>query len=460
MEGALRNLIYDLPKRILLHILYRLPQREAHICMSVCKYWHSLLSHPSFAARYALENTRRHLSSPQRLPCTLYFLRLDEHHKRFPLTHITLCDRFWQINMKNCRGHKKRWYRNSTRVSFDFLPAVSSPTVVNQQIYCAGSSNGLVLCYELVISRGWFQRENPFRGYYVCNPLTRTWVAVPPGPIETTDHKAKADAIWLMGFVCDPRHNSDCVTRFKVVNVVDSAATGGSYNVEVFDSETWRWRTAMASWNPAPVDMGMGRRDYIYKYKDTRVEGIEFKGNLHWPIKAGGGVILAYDPHRGDDNDEFRLIKMPRKHILNGHFNDRHKICIGAGEGHLRYVEFVEPGCRNCRTPTWTIWRLENYNTDGEGWILENKINVNIDVPFGCGARPLAIDPFDPKFVYCMVDILASNHRRAYIIFYCDMLTAHTEVLESLEYHLASWRVVMHVLPVWPTLVPKGDLST
>ncbi|KAJ4827071.1 hypothetical protein Tsubulata_030485 [Turnera subulata] len=387
------NYLDDLPEHLLLHILYRLPQREAHICMSVCKYWHSLLSHPSFAASYALENTRRHLSSPsssrpQRLPATLYFLRLDEHIKRWPLTHITPWDRFWRNNTKNCRGHKKRWYRNSTRVSFDFLPAVSSPTEVNQQIYCAGSSNGLVLCYEWVISRGMLQRlrENPFRGYYVCNPLTRKWVAVPPGPIETTE---QADAIMLMGFACDPRHDSDCVTRFKIVNVVDSSVTGGSYNLEVFDSETWRWRTAMASWNPAAVEMG--RRQY-YEYEYKRVEGIEFKGNLHWAIKAGGGVILAYDPQRGDDDeDEFRLIKMPREHILNGHFNEYHKICIGAGEGHLRYVEFVQRRCQNCDcdSPSWTIWRLENYNSDSEGWILENKIKVKVEVPaFGYGWWP------------------------------------------------------------------------
>ncbi|KAJ4827072.1 hypothetical protein Tsubulata_030490, partial [Turnera subulata] len=162
----------------------------------------------------------------------------------------------------------------------------------------------------------------------------------------------------------------------------------------------------------------MGKHRYDREYK--RVEGIEFKGNLHWPIRAGGGVILAYDPHRGDDDDEFRLIKMPREHILNGHFNEYHKICIGAGEGHLRYVEFVGPGCRDCRPPTWTIWRLEKYNSAAdEGWILENKINVNIEVHFFRGAHPLAIDPCDPKFVYCKI---------ANLIFYCDMLTADTGV--------------------------------
>ncbi|KAJ4833926.1 hypothetical protein Tsubulata_044624 [Turnera subulata] len=447
----------DLPEPLLLHIFYRLPQREAHICMSVCKYWHSLLSHPSFVESYTLlENTRRHgLSSRQRMPATLYFLRLDEHNKRWPLTHITPRDRFWRINTKNSRGHKKRWYRNSMRVSFNFLPAVSS-AIVNQRVYCAGSSKGLVLCYELQVNRTRGRRDL-LSGYYVCNPLTRKWVAVPPGPIETAE---QADAIRLMGFACDPRQDADCVTRFKVVNVVDSAVTGGSYNLEVFDSETWRWRTAMASWNPAPVEMGR-RQYYEYEYEYKRVEGIEFKGNLHWPIRAGGGVILAYDPQWGDDHiDEYRLIKMPREHIPDGHFsfwyqrqfNDYHKICIGAGEGHLRYVEFVQPGCcrRECRPPTWTIWRLENYNSDGEGWILENKIDVKVEVPtFGYGpCCPLAIDPCDPKIVYFV------EYDR---LFYCDMQTAHTGVLETLvkDDFLETWRAVMYVLPVWPTLVPK-----
>ena len=170
----------DLSNDLLLEILHRLPLKPAHRFKCISKRWGYLISRPQFAQRFI--QRMKLLFPSQSPPFSLFFQCYSP--EPFPIE-------FKQFQ----RDSNFR----SSNFFFNFLPPNPKPTIY------LGSSNGLVLCSTTIL----YQKD-----YYVCNPLTGSWVFLPWPPY--------CQQYNLVGFVCYASYDDmDTInTRFKVVRVI------------------------------------------------------------------------------------------------------------------------------------------------------------------------------------------------------------------------------------------------
>lgn len=173
IRGGRRNRFSDLPESVLVEILYRLPVKSVFKFKSVSKYWLSLISDPVFARSYfsrriTITNYRKkewtilyHYDGTRDIPQEDYWLRvLDRGQPTFKSPSFTLSFFSEEFNFK--------------------LPCFN-PRYTHEGIRDDGKaparvlavSNGLLLS---VASRTWHDC------YYVCNPLTKQWSALPKPP--------------------------------------------------------------------------------------------------------------------------------------------------------------------------------------------------------------------------------------------------------------------------------------
>ncbi|MFS8027818.1 putative F-box domain, galactose oxidase/kelch, beta-propeller, F-box associated interaction [Helianthus anomalus] len=94
------------------------------------------------------------------------------------------------------------------------------------------SCNGLLLC----VTRP--KGPNGASKYYVFNPTTKQLALIPPIP-------GGPSAIWFMGLAF---HQTDCV-RYKVVCVLSVGPDVGSYQIQVYSSDTKEWQISIESFS-------------------------------------------------------------------------------------------------------------------------------------------------------------------------------------------------------------------
>ncbi|PRQ60375.1 putative F-box domain-containing protein [Rosa chinensis] len=154
--------IDDLPDVVLVDILCRLPCYD-YVCEYKCvsKRWSNLMSDPYFIGRFLLRRQSEHMQTP---PIPLLTL-VNQKGESFPTTMSSSSPSFL------------------TRV---FKRLMSSFSLKKQPIV-VGTYNDLVLC----CATEYFQRD-----YFICNPYTTQWVALPP-----TSRVLRQVPV---GFICDP----------------------------------------------------------------------------------------------------------------------------------------------------------------------------------------------------------------------------------------------------------------
>lgn len=158
--------IDDLPDVVLVDILSRLPCFDfVFKCKSVCKRWSILISDPYFIGSFLLRLQNQQASIPPKWPLIL----INQKGESFPITTF----------------HPVLPLKFLTRV---FLRLMSSLSLKKEPVV-VGACNDLVLC----CASEFFQRD-----YFICNPYTTQWVALPPSRVV---HNVP------VGFICDPYYN-------------------------------------------------------------------------------------------------------------------------------------------------------------------------------------------------------------------------------------------------------------
>ncbi|KAL6203988.1 hypothetical protein ACLB2K_021258 [Fragaria x ananassa] len=253
----------DLPDLLLVEILCRLPRKEfVFQCKCVSKHWLNLISDPYFIGR---------------------FLHLQRFQKKTPIAR-TLMDR---------RGEEfptPRTAQSSSNLLDPLFERVMSFHGLEEKPYVVGTSNDLVLCCRTPYYIN--QRE-----FYICNPCTRQWIALPP-TARCCTHAA-------VGFISDPYYEEDSTTsgtavninsdyRCKVVRILPHYSATMSlwvvehckFIVQVFCLETGQWRESIAS-SPRNIEF-------------ADITGVAYNGMLYWTYKAseprGETGIIRLDP--------------------------------------------------------------------------------------------------------------------------------------------------------------------
>ncbi|XP_050203260.1 putative F-box/kelch-repeat protein At1g15680 isoform X2 [Mercurialis annua] len=230
---------------LLVEILHRVPCKSAFQCKSVCKKWRDLIS-----SKYFLNRFDRHHRS--------------DHEKKIQELGNFSVEYFFPHLFFNPSEYKHQ-------ISFDFLPFFNSLPEKTTH-FIAGASNDLFLCTEdLQI------QDQPV--FYVCNPITKHSIALPPPPPRTVLDDI-SDAFLgsaVFGF-------SSYNTKFTVVRVL-LPVTGKrelfEFQVDVFSSDTGKWARLIAA-SPKPLMWCSG------------TPAVYYRGLLHW-VSVFGKQIVVYD---------------------------------------------------------------------------------------------------------------------------------------------------------------------
>ncbi|XP_074302852.1 uncharacterized protein LOC141636638 [Silene latifolia] len=185
----------DLDDYILTQILLRLPSCATVVASSpVNKRWYSLISDPNFPVQFG--NHKKKTST---------FLKgsgsnIDEPPFTLVITLLTKLRPYGNNKTNNVSGFVTEFMFGSPKLSLKFLPGNS--------FIARATFKDLVLCFDC----GIFDVRGGGRVYYITNPLTKQWVALPPCP--------RVEYQWMPAFICQsPYNNTQNYYNFRVVEV-------------------------------------------------------------------------------------------------------------------------------------------------------------------------------------------------------------------------------------------------
>ncbi|KAK9924830.1 hypothetical protein M0R45_033178 [Rubus argutus] len=399
--------IDDLPDVVLVEILCRLLRYKfVSQCKLVSKRWCTLMSNSYFIGR---------------------FLCLQSDHKQTPTMRTVI-----------------------NRNGFEFLPRISSSANPLNPLFkrlksfhrlkdepvVVSTYNDLVLCSASKCEQ---------RDYYICNPCTLEWVALPPPP--------QVDQIVPIGLICDHPYynckkddlqgghiiqlNAEC--RCKVMRLIfpyDQKFSCKKFKVQIFSSETGEWRESIVS-SPSDIDF------YVINYEANFIyNGMLFWGGVNFLIGLNPFMIDSSCGANGDDHYECRFIELK----LDRHFLFE---CLGTYRGCLRMCDY------NSATRVLSVRDLNEEILFHGGTVKLGMENTKVyslekemmpdDDP--TGNYVLGFDPYDDDILYLErggdSDIVKCNiHTREW------SKIAENRRMESCIYF-------PFVVPWWPTPVPR-----
>ncbi|XP_023759630.1 F-box protein At3g26010 isoform X2 [Lactuca sativa] len=405
--GGSMTVFDKLTDELLIEILIRLPQKQANICKCVSIRFRSLISRSYFIRRYVNYHQNNNCFG-------LYY----QSQLLFP---------------------KIRPSEIQKDIAFGFpmfeSPGFSLSFIKKEILQFLASNNGLVLCSAPL--------RNPIV-YFVCNPLTKQWIPLPPPPtnIKTV----------YIGFICNPRYScndddergSFKVVRIEVVNCNSHWDLSDTLKLEIFCSVLGRWREEYFMSN-STHDHG-----FFCGWDSWCPSAVVCDGLLYWNSVSNSG-IFCYDPYNG----ECRTIKLPHE-IRNQVRHFRYisgNCCLGEYADRLRYFYFSR------RSWNYRVWELKNGG--GCEWLLLHEVELD---EMKCGDKNIdknkmgLLSPHplnqDILFFWCPAELPSFTIR---IVEY-DM----EKKLLTLPCLLRDARVISFffplfspfVLPCWPTAVP------
>ncbi|KAL6278403.1 hypothetical protein ACE6H2_022004 [Prunus campanulata] len=388
--------IDDLPDHILVEILCRLPQKFTSQYKCVSKNWYLLISDPYFFRRFLCiqherQNTIKH---------TLIFS--DDTDRKTDFFSIEE-----QLGLHS--KHRRKF-------SFSFLPCYGA---TGREPLVVGTYKDLVCCCAT-----WYNQ----RDYYICNPYTKQWVALPPTPRCHKEVRA--------GFICNPKHQNDDDDidigdrkqesnryRYKIVQIiipmVNYATPNFQFNLQMFCSESGKWTEAVA----------LSPQNFVSLSADA---GVAHNGMLYW---RGHDFIFGLDPFSNDNPNTRRL-----------------RMC-------QLFVYYTLDG-RNHHGVS--IWELKDDDHDHEAnnkWCLVHIVytdQIVSETPLmsryknvGFGERTIMVQDFDPNNEHVLY-LQLFNRQVMY-----DLRTRTLEVVMLWPFSAIvclGKRVFTFVIPWWPTL--------
>lgn len=259
--------------------------------------------------------------------------------------------------------------------------------------------------------------------YYICNPLTEQWLALPP----SLGHHRVADT--AIGFIITGK-------IFKLVQVpeLESHPSNSSrFEVNVFCSEVGEWiKSEVTSLR------SFGR---TWQFKPN---AITFRNTFHWLVNSTNVVVFdPFDLMRGS----CRVIDLPEE------LNSDMGVCLGSCQDYLAVCQ-VTGGCLN---GVLVVWKLRDYVTGY--WDLECNISFTemtfVEDLCLCNFRfsaveVLAFHPSEYGILYLRFDnqiVICNVERRT--------LEMVSECLLDSSLSLGTSGVFPLMHPCWPSSIPS-----
>lgn len=260
-------------------IFLRLALDCIHRCKCVCKRWKGLISDPWFIRSY--------------------INRVGTNMHQLLLYHIEEEDEGMKSAASSYFGHKPLpkslfpcachgdCYQTCTKFfdfSFSFLPIKIE---LLRKFQVVRISHGLLLCKAEFRPR----TRKPYRVgvYYVCNPLTKQWLKIPPLIRRRT---AKVGPVGFMCKALDPEFPWK-IDYFMVLEVEYKRSKDDNFfYTHVFSSQTGCWNNYRVTGGGSGFNW-FWRSWQIHEY----VSVVVHNGMFHWCAeRSKGPYIIAYDP--------------------------------------------------------------------------------------------------------------------------------------------------------------------
>ncbi|KAI5331231.1 hypothetical protein L3X38_021357 [Prunus dulcis] len=240
---------YQSPLKDQKEILSRLPPKCAAPCMCVSKRWFSLIQSDNnqnstiarARARAIIISDRRRTTRRSKFLSTSSSEQPDEDEP---------CERKF-FSMSSEPDHQPHEHE----LSLGFLPCFQTDIVdpYKGEPVVIGADNDLILCCATT----YYQRD-----YYICNPYTKQWDALPL-PLDVDLDVDQEDA----------------TSAYKVVRInddkLDFPGVSSEFYLEIFSSETGQWTQGL-----------LGDSIYVFRYIDKpEIES----GRFDFLSECGGG---------------------------------------------------------------------------------------------------------------------------------------------------------------------------
>ncbi|XP_065622519.1 F-box protein At3g26010-like [Quercus suber] len=395
--------IDDLPIDLVLEILHRLDLKSATLCKSVSKEWCSVITHPFFAR------------------CFVNYSRPIVDH--WPFTLLLQC-----TNQRTKNGHLLLPLEEEPY--FKSLPYI--PPMYQEQRH--SEFNIQASCHDLFLcSASAFQRSTFF--YYVINPITRQWTALPPLPDQYAASVGRRPRI---GFICN---SCDILLHhqlsFRVMLIPEFE--GMSFKVYIFSSDTSKWSESLVLC-PAPQRFQLGSGSFAFP-------AVPYNGLLFWCSRNGS--LVGFDPY---NSGCYRFFQMPLELDISYGIGR-----LGVSHGALRISQISRIPYGYFSDPVLCVWEFKDKGEEGGKWCLEHQLYVNQMVSekspwltkFVVKRHPivrvLAFHPNDRDIIYLMIHlkVVSCNLRRKTLEVVRDLPDPHSFTDDK--------NVFNFVLPCWPT---------
>ncbi|KAL6287652.1 hypothetical protein ACE6H2_012042 [Prunus campanulata] len=183
-SSKLKNInIDDLPDLVLVDILCRLPcNKFAFRCKCVSKRWCAIISDPLFIRRFLCLQSDKHMPIVRTL--------INYNIKMALTAPSEFTDPVAERSLQSLRGFLPTLSSKLTDLVIERPLEDKLPVFGHEDLKAVvlETYNDLVLC----CAGNYYQRD-----YFICNPYTQKWVALPPSP---QCHKR----VVALGFICDP----------------------------------------------------------------------------------------------------------------------------------------------------------------------------------------------------------------------------------------------------------------
>ncbi|XP_062021207.1 uncharacterized protein LOC133737719 [Rosa rugosa] len=402
--------IDDLPGLVLVEILCRLPCYKL-VFQSKCvsKRWCALISDPYFIGRFICHLRSSDMEAP-------------------PIIRTLI----------NRKGEELSWspsWWSSNLLAPVFRKLMSFHGLKYEPIVKA-TYNDLVLCCE-----------DGMDFYYICNPSTVEWVALPPSPRSYTWPQRKAPA----AIICDRKYydytkegrghitillNADY--RCKVVRILpfvgeDPHYQPSRFTVEIFSSESGDWKESVVA-SPVPLNLSTSRISFAYN------------GMLYW-WDSFTNRYVGMDPFMINSNgngDHYKLRFMKFDDEVLDHLGTID--CFGVCGGYLRMCYYQEA---DDTLYVWD-WKEEqdcDQNEAGSSELCWKQTGVySLGLRMASVGELLAFDPNNDDLLYLDVDEE---------ICLCNIRTGNLSELVGKSHVNVNGDFFPLVLPWWPTPVPR-----
>ncbi|XP_050285326.1 putative F-box protein At3g23950 isoform X2 [Quercus robur] len=406
--------IDDLPIDLVLEILHLLDLKSATRCKSVSKEWCSVITDPFFARCFVNYNNSR---------------PIVDH---WPFTLLLQC-----TNWRTKNGHlllpleEEPYFK-----SLPYIPPMYQEQRHNE-FNIQASCHDLFLCSESAVVS---DHNTPFF-YYVINPITRQWTALPPLPHQYTASVVRRRP--LIGFICNScdillhhhHHHQQLQLSFRVMLIPEFEGMSTEFKVYIFSSDTSKWSESLVS-----CPEGFELASFAFP-------AVPYNGLLFWCSEDGS--LFGFDPY---NSGCYRFIQKPLE--LDTSFDNGR---LGVSHGALRISQISGFPYDYFSDPVLRIWEFKDKGEEGGKWCLEHQLYVNQMVsekspwltkyvvkkyPF---VMVLAFHPNDRDIMYLMIHFKVVS---------CNLRRKTLEVVRDLpDPHIFSngKNVFNFVLPCWPT---------